>query len=82
MKNSGLYYYYQVFAKALAVLGVDEVEDAEGVKHNWRHDLIEELAKRQQKDGSWTNEDARWLEGDANLVTAYVLMALADAKAK
>ena len=82
MKNAGLYYYYHVFAKALDALDVDEVEDADGVKHNWRKELIEELAKRQQPDGSWANENARWLEGDANLVTAFVLMALAHCEVK
>ena len=82
MKDAGLYYYYHVFAKALDALGIDEVEDADGVKHNWRKDLIEEIAKRQQPDGSWTNENARWLEGDANLVTAFVLMALAHCEVK
>jgi len=34
------------------------------------------LAKRQHEDGSWTNSNARWLEGDANLVTGYALLAL------
>ena len=43
---------------------------------------IDELAKRQNSDGSWSNENARWLEGDASLVTAYVLMALAHCEVK
>jgi squalene-hopene/tetraprenyl-beta-curcumene cyclase len=28
-------------------------------------------------DGSWVNENPRWMEGDPNLVTAYALLALA-----
>ena len=82
MKDAGLYYYYHVFAKALSALGVEEVTDADGVKHNWRKELIEELASRQQPDGSWTNKNARWLEGDANLDTAFILMALAHCEVK
>ncbi len=72
----GLYYYYHVFAKALAAMGSDTLEDAKGVKHNWRQDLVAELAVRQQANGSWANAKSRWLEGDPNLVTGYVLLAL------
>jgi len=75
--NAGLYYYYHTFAKALDAMGLQEVEDTQGVKHNWRAELVAELARRQQPDGSWINENDRWLEGDPNLVTAYALLALA-----
>ncbi|MGA2068965.1 MAG: prenyltransferase/squalene oxidase repeat-containing protein [Thermoguttaceae bacterium] len=74
--GAGLYYYYHVFAKALDAFGVDRIEDAKGVKHDWRRELTEELARRQQPNGSWVNADNRWLEGDPNLVTAYALLAL------
>ena len=77
MGTSGLYYYYQTFAKALAALGQDKFIDADGVEHDWRQELIDELASRQQADGSWVNKDSRWLEGDPNLVTGYALLALA-----
>ena len=77
MGAAGLYYYYHTFAKALAVLGDDFVEDANGVKHDWRRELTEELAERQQENGSWVNtESKRWMEGDPNLVTAFALLAL------
>jgi len=74
--SAGLYYYYHTFAKALDAMDVDVVEDAEGVKHDWRRELCEELIKRQQADGSWINENARWLEGEPGLVTGYALLAL------
>jgi squalene-hopene/tetraprenyl-beta-curcumene cyclase len=82
MGSSGLYYYYQTFAKALNAMGVDAIEDEAGVKHDWRAELIRELAKRQQPDGSWLNENDRWLEGDPNLVTGYALLALSYCKPK
>ena len=82
MGTSGLYYYYQTFAKALDALGQDTFTDAAGVKHFWRVELITELAKRQRADGAWVNEDAKWMEGDANLATAYGLLALSYAKPK
>jgi len=74
--DSGLYYYYHTFAKALDAMKVDNVADGEGVEHDWRSELIMELSRRQQPDGSWLNENDRWLEGDTNLVTAYALLAL------
>jgi squalene-hopene/tetraprenyl-beta-curcumene cyclase len=77
----GLYYYYQVFAKALRAWGQDEITDAKGVKHNWRNELIEALKERQTADGSWANNADRWMEGSPILVTAYCLSALQDAMA-
>ena len=44
--------------------------------HDWRAELIRAIASRQQPDGSWVNPNNRWLEGDANLVTGYALLAL------
>lgn len=78
----GLYYYYHTMAKCLDTLGIDEVVDAEGKKHDWRSDLVAALAKRQQQNGSWVNDKDQWLEGDPNLVTGYVLMALGHCKPK
>ena len=78
--ESGLFYYYHVFAKTLSALGSDTFEDAGGVKHDWRRELLEELARRQQPNGSWVNLNDRWMEGDANLVTGYALLALSYCK--
>lgn len=78
----GLYYYYHTFAKCMDALGEDTFTDAQGVKHDWRADLLAALAKRQRPDGSWVNENDRWMEGDPNLVTGYALMALSYCKPK
>jgi squalene-hopene/tetraprenyl-beta-curcumene cyclase len=80
MGDAGVYYYFHTFAKTLEALKLDVVEDESGVKHDWRAELIQELAKRQQDDGSWVNPNDRWLEGDANLVTGYVLLTLSHCK--
>jgi squalene-hopene/tetraprenyl-beta-curcumene cyclase len=81
MGTAGLYYYYHTFAKALDALGKDTIVDENGVEHHWRAQLVAELAKRQRPDGTWVNSDnIRWLEGDANLVTAYALLALSYCK--
>jgi squalene-hopene/tetraprenyl-beta-curcumene cyclase len=78
----GLYYYYHTMAKCLDLLGVDTLEDVKGVKHDWRAEITEALAKRQKPDGSWVNEADQWMEGDPHLVTGYALMALAHCKPK
>jgi squalene-hopene/tetraprenyl-beta-curcumene cyclase len=76
MGDSGLYYYYHTFAKALDTIGKTAIVDANDKSHDWRKDLAEKLASLQKDDGSWINSNARWLEGDPNLVTSYALLAL------
>lgn len=78
MGAAGLYYYYHTVAKALEAYGEDEFTTADGRKRNWRADFVNELISRQHENGSWVNSDnERWMEGDANLVTGYALLALA-----
>ncbi len=76
LREQGYYYYAQMFAKALTTLGADQFEDATGKKHDWRKELAEQLFSIQKSNGSWVNTNARWMEGDPNLSTAYSLMAL------
>lgn len=77
MGTAGLYYYYHTFAKALNAMESPQFVDADGNKHDWRVELIQELGSRQQENGSWINvENGRWLEDNANLVTGYALLAL------
>lgn len=76
----GLYYYYQVFAKAMSMLGEPMFTDASGKAHDWRADVVTALAKRQNANGSWVNSADSFMEGDANLVTSYCLLALAYAR--
>jgi squalene-hopene/tetraprenyl-beta-curcumene cyclase len=78
----GLYYYYQTFAKAMALLGKPSIIDAQGKEHDWRAELIAALAKRQDTSGAWANRDDRFMEGDPNIVTSYGLLALAAARSK
>jgi len=78
MSAAGLFYYYHTFAKALAALDEDQIVSADGQTHDWRDELVQELARRQLENGAWSNQtNARWMEGDANLVTSYALLALA-----
>jgi squalene-hopene/tetraprenyl-beta-curcumene cyclase len=78
--ESGLYYYYHTFAKAFDALGQDRFEDAQGVKHDWRRELADELIRRQEKNGSWVNTNSAYREGDPNLATGFALLALSYCK--
>ncbi|MBL8817462.1 MAG: terpene cyclase/mutase family protein [Planctomyces sp.] len=80
MGQQGLYYYLQMFAKTMSIMEVTDFEDGDGKKHDWKSELIQRLAELQQSNGSWANPADRWYEGDANLVTAYCLMALHSCK--
>ncbi|WP_437184983.1 prenyltransferase/squalene oxidase repeat-containing protein [Planctomicrobium sp. SH668] len=76
MGQQGLYYYYQTFAKTLDAFGDNSIKDADGNLHDWRADLANTLIAKQNENGSWANPTVRWMEGDADLVTAYALMSL------
>ena len=82
MGQKGLYYYYQTFSKALALIGKPTLTDSQGTDHDWRAELTSALATRQNPDGSWVNKADQFMEGDPNLVTGYALLALSYCKPK
>jgi squalene-hopene/tetraprenyl-beta-curcumene cyclase len=76
LDDAGLFYYFHTAAKALDVLDESPFVDAAGKPHDWRAELSDAIIAKQKPDGSWVNDNARWMEGDPNLVTAYALLAL------
>ncbi|BCX50265.1 hypothetical protein HAHE_41730 [Haloferula helveola] len=76
MGAQGLYYYYQAMSKALSAAGIDRLPLENGKTADWRKDLGGKLLSLQRENGSWVNDNARWMESDAMLVSAYTLMAL------
>jgi len=76
MGPSGYYYYLQMMSKALSVYGVNELPLKDGTAVEWRRQLVSKLMKLQRTDGSWRNENERWMERDPALVTSYSVMAL------
>ena len=64
-------------SKVLRAQGVKELTVPDGKMIDWREALSAKLIALQQPDGSWQNTTKRWMEGDPNLTTAYVLVALA-----
>lgn len=78
-KMQGYYYYILTFSRAMRAWGEPTITIADGQTRRWAHDMIAHLAATQQPDGSWTNTADRWMEGDPNLTTAYVLQAIQEA---
>jgi squalene-hopene/tetraprenyl-beta-curcumene cyclase len=76
LKMQGYYYYLMTFARALSAWGSERITSADGQVHDWAAELTDTLTSAQRADGSWCNDADRWMEGDANLVTAYALIAL------
>ena len=76
MGTQGLFYYYQTMAKALTAANVDNLKLENGKDADWRKDLGEKLLASQRGDGSWLNENGRWMESNPVLVTAYTVLSL------
>lgn len=76
MGAKGLYYYYQTMSKALSIAKIDFIKTKDGKLIDWRSDITQKLLSLQKGDGSWSNAEARWMEGDSVLTTTYILMAL------
>jgi squalene-hopene/tetraprenyl-beta-curcumene cyclase len=76
MGLQGMFFYFHTMAKALRTAGIQEMELSNGQKVNWQRDLAMKLMNLQQRDGSWYNEQNRWMEKDPVLGTTYALLAL------
>lgn len=77
MEAQGLFYYYHMMAKALAITGTKTLVTPDGKKIDWKEELALKVMSVQQPDGSWTNQGSnRWMEDNPVLVTAYSLLAL------
>lgn len=78
MSGQGLYYYYQTMSKALAAANINLLKLEDGTEADWRKDLGEKLLATQREDGSWLNDNGRWMESNPVLVTAYTVLSLAQ----
>jgi squalene-hopene/tetraprenyl-beta-curcumene cyclase len=75
--KSGIFYYYNTLAKALAVYGQPIVQDSLAA-HDWRVELIDKLGNLQKDDGSFVG-DRRWMEDNPIIATTLATLALQDA---
>jgi squalene-hopene/tetraprenyl-beta-curcumene cyclase len=51
---------------------------ADGKEVDWRMELGEKILTSQREDGSWLNDNGRWMESNPILVTAYTVLSLAQ----
>ncbi len=75
--QQGLYFYFNVMARALSAAGLDALPKhgtAEEIR--WREEVVRKIASLQKPDGSWANANNRWWENDPVLATSYALLAL------
>ncbi len=73
---TGLYLYLLSMAQVMRELGVTTFRTADGVAHDWATEIAVQLGDRQRPDGSWANENPRWLEFDSSLCTTFALNTL------
>lgn len=71
MGSQGLYYFYDIMARALSAAAVREVGG-----HDWRAELSDRLVSLQREDGSWANDNNRFWEADPVLCTSFAMLVL------
>ena len=71
MGNQGLYYFYDIMARALTAAEVRQVGE-----HDWRRELSAKVISLQRPDGSWANDNNRFWEADPVLCTSFALIVL------
>ena len=72
----GIYYYFQAMSKALTAAQMDTLPLDDGTKVDWRKELGSKLLQLQRENGSWVNDNGRFMESNAVLVTSYSVLAL------
>ena len=76
MGAQGLYYYYQTMSKALTAANIDMLKLDDGKQVDWRKELAGKLLSAQRENGSWVNDNGRWMESNPVLVTAFTVLSL------
>ena len=71
MGSQGLYYFYDIMARALSASGADRVGG-----HDWRRELSAKVMSLQKPDGSWFNDNNRFWEADPVLCTSFAMLVL------
>ena len=77
MGSQGLYYYYDILARALSASEVDSLSEPDGRSIAWKRELAAKLLALQKPDGSWANDNNRFWEADSVLSTSFAMIALA-----
>ena len=75
MGRQGLYYFYDIMARALSAAKVERVGG-----HDWKAELSAKIVALQRPDGSWCNDTNRFWEADPVLCTSFALIALENCR--
>ena len=76
MGSQGLYYYYDIVARALSAAGAGELKAPDGKTVDWKGELAAKLLSLQREDGGWVNSNNRFWEADDVLCTSFAMLAL------
>lgn len=76
MGEQGLYFFYNIIARAMSASKLEEISRASGADIKWREEVVVKVISLMQKDGSWINKNGRFWENDPVLSTAYSVIAL------
>ena len=76
MGSQGLYYYYDIVARALSAAAVDELKAPDGKAISWKGELAAKILSLQREDGGWMNSNNRFWESDDVLCTSFAMLAL------
>ena len=80
MGAQGLYFFYNVIARALNAYGVDLIKTSDGKYINWRKELARKIIESQtigaDGKGYWVNSNGRFWERNPVLTTSYCILAL------
>jgi squalene-hopene/tetraprenyl-beta-curcumene cyclase len=71
MGNQGLFYFYDIMARALSASGVEKVG-----QHDWKKELSTKVISLQKPNGSWYNDNNRFWESDPVLCTSFAMLVL------
>ena len=74
--EAGYYNYLYMLATLMTLLDGDPALAPHPKLQDWRQTLAVELLNRQRGAGEWQNANRMWREQDANLCTAYALLAM------
>ncbi len=76
MGEQGLYFFYNVIARAMSTVGMDSIPRQSGSEIKWSAELVNKVTSLMKDDGSWVNSNGRFWENDPVLATAYAVLSL------
>lgn len=76
MDTTSYFYYLQTASEALTVYGEVNIPDEKGQARQWTVDMASQIMSLQSEDGSWSNPNKKYWEGNAVFMTGRAVIAL------